>query len=214
MLNGEVCGNLTPTRGLRQEDPMSHYLFIICAEGLSCLINSAQVDGNIKGFNCSKNDPAISHLFFADDNLVFTKANSVNCLAIRDVLDRLKGWGEKSFSIGEKYILIKAVIQSLHAYAMSIFKLPKGLIKEIQRLYARFWWGSTADKRKIHWCSWTRLCTNKAEGGEGRRDGGRGEGGEGLGFRNLENFNKALLAKQGLRILKQPDSLATMTLKG
>ena len=49
------------------------------------------------------------------------------------------------------------------------------------------------------WCSWNRLCLDKKEGG--------------LGFRNLENFNRALLAKQSRRIIKQPDSLVARTLK-
>ncbi|KAK3206654.1 hypothetical protein Dsin_020700 [Dipteronia sinensis] len=38
MLNGEVHGNISPSGGLRQGDPMSPYIFIICAEGLSCML--------------------------------------------------------------------------------------------------------------------------------------------------------------------------------
>ena len=84
---------------------------------------------------------------------------------IERIWNKLKGWGEKSLSIGGKDILIKAVIQSLPAYAMGMFKLPKGLIKEIQRLCARFWWGDTSEKRKMNWCSWKKLCSNKEDGG-------------------------------------------------
>ncbi|KAK3195485.1 hypothetical protein Dsin_026795 [Dipteronia sinensis] len=53
---------------------------------------------------------------------------------------------------------------------MSLFQLPQSLITEIQRLFARFWWGSKKDKQKIHWGSWNRLCLAKKSGGLGFRD--------------------------------------------
>ncbi|KAK3188605.1 hypothetical protein Dsin_028166 [Dipteronia sinensis] len=121
-----------------------------------------------------------------------------------DIVDRvwnkIKGWSEKLLSVGGKEILIKAVIQSIPTYAMTLFRLPKTLILEIHRLCNRFWWGSTDNDRKIHWCSWSRLCRHKLDGG--------------LGFRDLEAFNRALLANQCWRILKGPNTLAAKVLKG
>ncbi|XP_016647055.1 PREDICTED: uncharacterized protein LOC107880293 [Prunus mume] len=64
---------------------------------------------------------------------------------------------------------------------------------------AKYWWGETEDKRKIHWMSWNRLCKPKREGG--------------MGFRNLYAFNMALLAKQDWRIYHQPHSLLARVLK-
>ncbi|KAK3223001.1 hypothetical protein Dsin_010026 [Dipteronia sinensis] len=84
-------------------------------------------------------------------------------------------------------------------YAMNIFRLPKGLIFEIHRLCARFWWGSSNDNRKLHWYKWIRLYISKLDGG--------------LGFRDLETFNKALLAKQCWKVYKNPTSLAARVLK-
>ncbi|KAK2652654.1 hypothetical protein Ddye_012510 [Dipteronia dyeriana] len=208
-LNGEVMGNIIPSRGLRQRDPLSSYLFLICVKGLSSLIREALASSKISDFKCSKRAPIISHLFFADDSLLFTKDDDKNCLEIRKVLETYSitsgqlvnyGLGEKLLSVGGKEILVKAVVQSIPTYAMSLFKLPKSLIVEIQRLTARFLWGGNENNRKIHWCTWKRLCKPKSEGG--------------LGFRNLEIFNKALLTKQCWRILKFPDSLAARTLKG
>lgn len=86
-LNGEVVGNIIPSMGLRQGNPLSLYLFLICAEGLSCLIQNAYTKGNLTGFKCSKEGLVIAHLFFANDNLLFTKANDAHCLEVR-VLDR------------------------------------------------------------------------------------------------------------------------------
>ncbi|KAK2644874.1 hypothetical protein Ddye_020069 [Dipteronia dyeriana] len=102
--------------------------------------------------------------------------------------------------MGEKEISIKVVIHAIPMYSMSVLYLPKGLTAEIQRLYARLWWGSTEKKWKIHWCTWNRLCLPKNEGG--------------LGFHDIEISNRAFLAKQCWRILKNPDSLATRVLKG
>ncbi|KAK3218543.1 hypothetical protein Dsin_012513 [Dipteronia sinensis] len=50
---------------------------------------------------------------------------------------KIKGWGEKLLSVGSKEILIKTVIQAVLMYSMSLFRLPKGLIHEIQRLSSR-----------------------------------------------------------------------------
>ncbi|KAK3230966.1 hypothetical protein Dsin_002847 [Dipteronia sinensis] len=82
-----VSYSLKPTRGLRQGDPLSPYLFLICVEGLTTLINTAYINGSIAGFRCSRSSPIITHLFFVDDSLLFSEATDSNCMAIRGVLD-------------------------------------------------------------------------------------------------------------------------------
>ena len=74
------------TRGLRQEDPLSPYLFILCAEGLSALLHKAVQNKSLKGVVASARGPKISHLFFADDSLIFGKAIVQECLEIQRVL--------------------------------------------------------------------------------------------------------------------------------
>ncbi|KAK0572934.1 hypothetical protein LWI29_000634 [Acer saccharum] len=86
VLNGDICGFLKPSRGLRQGDPLSPYLFLLCSEGLSCLINQAVSTGDFQGFSCSQSGPTISHLFFADDSLLFAKATVSNCTLLRRML--------------------------------------------------------------------------------------------------------------------------------
>ena len=72
-----------PTRGLRQGDPISPYLFLIAAEGLSCFLKG---EGGISGISVAPNAPAVNHLLFADDNLLFFEANELSAVRINDLL--------------------------------------------------------------------------------------------------------------------------------
>ena len=92
-----------------------------------------------------------------------------------------------------KEILIKAVAQTIPTYAMGCFLLPKGLLKDLEGMMSKFWWGQKMQERKVHWLSWSKLCMPKSMGG--------------IGFRELHSFNLAMLAKQGWRLMKNTHSL-------
>ena len=96
---------------------------------------------------------------------------------------RLRGWQGKLLSAAGKATLIKAVVQAIPLYAMSCFKFPKSFVHDLNMIIARFWWGSGREKKGIHWLNWDLLSVSKLDGG--------------LGFRDFEAFNLALLAKQG-----------------
>lgn len=68
-------GPIYPNRGLRQGDPLSPYLFLICIEGLSALISKAVQMGHFSGVKIARSAPTVSHIFFADDIYLFTKAS-------------------------------------------------------------------------------------------------------------------------------------------
>lgn len=53
-VNGEYTDTVTPQRGLRQGDPLSPYLFLLCAEGLSAMLRKAEWDGEIVGIQVSR----------------------------------------------------------------------------------------------------------------------------------------------------------------
>lgn len=67
-------GPIIPSRGLRQGDPLSPYLFILCAEGLSALLRKFEKNQLIQGVQVCRNAPRINHLLFADDSYLFSAA--------------------------------------------------------------------------------------------------------------------------------------------
>ena len=74
LINGEPHGHITPSRGLRQGDSLSPYLFLMCTEGLHGLINKAVTQGDIRRISISRNGPKLTHLLFANDSLIFSRA--------------------------------------------------------------------------------------------------------------------------------------------
>ena len=79
LVNGEPHGLIHPSRGLRQGDPLSPYLFLLCAEGLHSLIKQAENCGKLHGVSLCRKGPKVSHLFFVDDSLLFCQANDNDC---------------------------------------------------------------------------------------------------------------------------------------
>lgn len=86
LVNNEIVGLIIPGRGIRQGDPLSLFLFIICAEGLSSLIRDAKRNGVLHGIGISHGAPSISHLLFADDNFLFMQTNEDEFLVIKQLL--------------------------------------------------------------------------------------------------------------------------------
>jgi len=111
----------------------------------------------------------------------------------------LNNWKVKFLYQAGKEVLLKAVVQAIPTYSMSVFLLPMSLCRELQGMMQRFWRGHMAKKSKVHLMSWEKMGRSKAIGG--------------LWFRDLIMFNKALLAKQGWKLLQNPNSLIAQVLK-
>ena len=101
----------------------------------------------------------------------------------------MQGWKEKLLSQAGKEVIIKAVVQSIPTYLISVFKLLVGLRKDIEAMIQKFWWGQ-GETKKIHWVKWSALCLSKSVGE--------------MGFRDIQNFNNALLENRfgGYYIIK------------
>ncbi|KAL7111975.1 hypothetical protein ACP275_05G123500 [Erythranthe tilingii] len=80
-------GSVTPTRGLRQGDPLSPYLFICCAEALIARVQRAVENDELHGIRVAPSAPIISNLCFADDTLFFCEATSSDASTLKQILD-------------------------------------------------------------------------------------------------------------------------------
>lgn len=232
LLNGSPLRLITPTRGLRQGDPLSPYLFLLCVEGLRSLLNGANAEGKITGVPILAKGFQLSHLFFADDSLIFCQANFQewgNILLLlkqyelasgqklnsaktvifysrytrrefRDFINstigisatvsyekylgdaqrfillrgsgielekKPDGWKKRFLSQAYKEVLLKAAMQAIPTYGMSIFSLPKTLCKSLNSLMNHFWWGKPDRTKGVHWMSWSWLGMSKQCGGMG-----------------------------------------------
>lgn len=87
-VNGKVYEAFTPTRGIRQGNPLSPYMFLLCVEGLSCMLKNIGPQFFAKGMRVGIHCPWISHLLFADDCLLFTQASERGGQRLVDILNQ------------------------------------------------------------------------------------------------------------------------------
>ncbi|CAL1401630.1 unnamed protein product [Linum trigynum] len=86
--NGSCTESFTPSRGLRQGCPLSPYIFTLCMERLGHLIQKEVEGGRWKPIQASPGGPALSHIFFADDLVLFAEASEEQGELIMKCLDQ------------------------------------------------------------------------------------------------------------------------------
>uniref|UniRef100_A0A8R7VD05 Reverse transcriptase zinc-binding domain-containing protein n=1 Tax=Triticum urartu TaxID=4572 RepID=A0A8R7VD05_TRIUA len=105
----------------------------------------------------------------------------------------------RHMSFAAKEVYVKSIVQALPTFTMGVFKMSVGFCEKYERLIREFWWGEEEGQRKVHWMSWDKMTKPKRGGG--------------IGFRDMHLFNQALLARQGWRLIQNPDSLCARVLK-
>lgn len=260
LVNGSPCEEFHLKKGLRQGDPLSPFLFILAAEGLSLLTKRACDENLLKPALIGDLKVPISHLQYADDvvflcskdkenlkiiqrtlrlfeiisglkvnfgksklygpcvpeNELIESANLLGCdiergqflgmrigvnnrrksswsWLIQKVKNRIARWDGNDIAMGGRATLVQSVLSSIPIYTLSFHLLPKKTILELIRIQRAFLWGGNVSNSKIAWVSWSEICKSECEGG--------------LGIRDLECFNKALLAKWVWSLLEEKERL-------
>lgn len=92
LLNGSVCGSFKPEREIREGDPLSPILFILCSEILSRFLLKKEEQGRLFRIKVDRNAPAISHLMYVDDLIISCRANPRDAATIRECLFYFCSW--------------------------------------------------------------------------------------------------------------------------
>ncbi|GKB72014.1 hypothetical protein Tco_0933426 [Tanacetum coccineum] len=106
---------------------------------------------------------------------------------------RLSKWKVKTLSIGGRLTLLKSVLGASPLYNMSIFKAPKGVLKEMESIRNNFFIGADPSDKKITWIAWDKVLASKIKGG--------------LGVSSFFALNRALILKWVWRFVSQDGSL-------
>ncbi|GKB80987.1 RNA-directed DNA polymerase, eukaryota [Tanacetum coccineum] len=106
---------------------------------------------------------------------------------------RLTNWKLKTFSIGGRLTLLKLILGASPLYNMSIYKVPKCVLNEMEAIRRKIFYGADSLERKITWVAWDKVLASKSNGG--------------LGVSSFHALNRALLLKWVWHFISQDGSL-------
>ncbi|XP_058756323.1 uncharacterized protein LOC131629558 [Vicia villosa] len=191
--NGNKNEFFRPQRGIRQGDPIYPYLFVLCMDKHSHLIEHAILEKS-----------HLIHISRFRETQSFSKYLGIPLkgkanrkqdfqYVVDQVANKLSGWKACNLSFAGRVTLAKSVIEVIPTYPMMTNLIPKACIQEIQKIQRSFIWGDSYSSRKFHAVSWDNVTRAKCDGG--------------LGLRNLNIMNTACKMKLGCKILNGDDDL-------
>nr|GEY93703.1 hypothetical protein [Tanacetum cinerariifolium] len=152
LVNGNLMLEFKFHKRLKQGDPLSLFLFILVMESLNLSFNNILNARLFKGIRID-DSLSLSHLFYADDAIL----------------------------IGGRYTLTKSVLSSLPLYHMSIYKVPLGVLNNMESIRRKFFNGIDKDEKKMSMIGWNKILASKKKGV--------------LGVSSFFALNRALLLK-------------------
>lgn len=99
LINGKPYGNLQPSRGIYQGDPLLPYLFLLCTEGFTAQMEKAVQERQIQGVSICRRAPKLTNLLFADDSLLFCQATHSEVTVIMEILQFYAGASGQSINL-------------------------------------------------------------------------------------------------------------------
>lgn len=130
IINGELSQTIIPECGLRQGDPISPYIFVLCLQKLSFLISDNLNMRIWRAVKASRSGPPISHLFFADDLLLFMEASINQAIVVKHCLDQFCSASGQKINLASRRSIARLIYLTL---------LPRTLLKLVAHLLFLSW---------------------------------------------------------------------------
>ncbi|KAL9688615.1 hypothetical protein QQ045_033038 [Rhodiola kirilowii] len=132
LINGCLEGYFSSSRGLRQGDPISPYLFILVMEVLSRILGKVR-QSNEFGYHPKCARISLSHLMFADDVIIFSKADLGSLLKIKEALALFHGWSSLDVNVNKSTIYFGGCMKRRNYF------LPMQLVFRLESFHSHTW---------------------------------------------------------------------------
>uniref|UniRef100_A0A452XL47 Reverse transcriptase domain-containing protein n=1 Tax=Aegilops tauschii subsp. strangulata TaxID=200361 RepID=A0A452XL47_AEGTS len=142
--NGKLLESFIPSRGLRQGDLLSPFLFLFIADALSSLINKAMWEEGLRGVKICTSAPEISHLLFADDSLLFFHASAQQAGLVRGLLNTYATTTGQLINPSKCSILFSD--NCVHSVAQEV----KGILEISQEVFVPKYLGLPVPEGRMH----------------------------------------------------------------
>ncbi|GKD33697.1 putative RNA-directed DNA polymerase, eukaryota, reverse transcriptase zinc-binding domain protein [Tanacetum coccineum] len=212
LVNGSPTEEFKMSRGIRQGDPLSPFLFLIVAKGINVVVNKAINNDVLKGITVERDRVVVSHLQYADDTIFFcdwSRNNGRNLMWLLKRFEKASGLRinlSKSmlYGVGVSEVEVKEMAHMLKCRPGKLpfmyLGLPIGVnmnkagswgiivenvINTLERVRKNFFWGGGKDTRKMAWIKWDKVLSKFELGG--------------LNVGSLKASNLGLLGKGGWR---------------